>query len=74
MNTNKKIRLTKENASDYIGKNIEFLSNNIINKRELVGVGGGENSCYLKVDFPSLNNNLVIWRNNKSSRVVYVDK
>ena len=72
MGNNEKIRLTKENAYHYIGKNIVFTSNNTINKRVLLDVGGGVNTCNLKVDFPPLDNCLVIWHNNKTKRSVYV--
>ena len=72
MDLNKKIRLTKENARNYIGKTIEFTSSNAINKRVLLDVGGGVNTCNLKVDFPTLGNRLVIWHNDKTKRAVYV--
>ena len=61
------VRLTRENANNFIGQTISFVSKREKQKVILEGVTLTEKSCSLKVDFPDLNNNLLLWHHKKSS-------
>ena len=60
-------RITRENASNFIGQTISFVSKKEKHKVILEGVTFTEKTCSLKVNFPYLNNSLLLWHYKKPS-------